>query len=176
MRLLKLLLFSIFFLFLIITGISLFIPSHVRISRAVNFSNDCAEVMAPIKDMRQWTAWNPFFSDIPPGELHYLDTLNGSVQAMQAGETIIRWKKTEATDLTVSLQKRDGQTLLNGWKCISHPGSDSTTLQWFMDFRLSWYPWEKFASLLFERSYGDRMAQGLSNLQKTVPSDRTSIK
>ena len=64
---------------------------------------------------------------------------------------------------------------MNGWKFISHAGSDSATLQWYIDFNLRWYPWEKFASLLFEKSYGAQMEQGLSNLKKIVEKRRTSF-
>jgi hypothetical protein len=44
-----------------------------------------------------------------------------------------------------------------------------------MDFHLRWYPWEKFASLLFEQSYGPKMEQGLGNIKKMVEADRTSF-
>jgi hypothetical protein len=37
-----------------------------------------------------------------------------------------------------------------------------------MDFHLRWYPWEKFASLLLEKSYGPRMEQGLATLKRLV--------
>jgi hypothetical protein len=43
-----------------------------------------------------------------------------------------------------------------------------------MDFRLRWYPWEKFSSLLFEKSYGLTMEKGLNNIKKLSEADRTS--
>jgi hypothetical protein len=35
-----------------------------------------------------------------------------------------------------------------------------------MDFRLRWYPWEKFSSLLFEKQYGTQMEAGLESLKQ----------
>jgi hypothetical protein len=57
-----------------------------------------------------------------------------------------------------------------GWKTISYPNNDSVTVQWYMDFHLRWYPWEKFGSLLLEKSHGARMEQGLTNLKKLIQS------
>jgi hypothetical protein len=37
-----------------------------------------------------------------------------------------------------------------------------------MDFRLSWYPWEKFSSLFYEKTYGTMMETGLLNFKKRL--------
>jgi hypothetical protein len=45
-----------------------------------------------------------------------------------------------------------------------------------MDFRLRWYPWQKFGSLLYEDTYGTMMQQGLQKLKtsaETYPRDST---
>jgi hypothetical protein len=58
-----------------------------------------------------------------------------------------------------------GKPVVSGFKTIRHPG-DSSTLQWYMDFNLKWYPWDKFRSLFYENIYGVQMEQGLSNLKE----------
>jgi len=58
-----------------------------------------------------------------------------------------------------------GKPVISGFKTIRHPG-DSLTLQWYMDFKLKWYPWEKFRSLFYENIYGVQMEQGLHNLKE----------
>jgi hypothetical protein len=65
--------------------------------------------------------------------------------------------------------------VINGWKVIEHANSDSLTVQWYMDTQLRWYPWEKFASLLFDKSHGATMEQGLGKLKKVLQSDRSSL-
>ena len=65
--------------------------------------------------------------------------------------------------------------IISGWKTISYPHTDSTTLQWYMDFHLRWYPWEKMASLLFEQSYGPKMEQGLNNIKNLVETGHVSF-
>jgi len=57
------------------------------------------------------------------------------------------------------------RNITSGW--YLHPGNaiGDMTVQWRMDFKLRWYPWEKFASLLFEKQYGTQMEEGLNRLK-----------
>jgi hypothetical protein len=174
MRLLKLFIISATFLFILVTAISLFIPSHVRISRATNVLATCDEVWQQVDDMRGWPNWNPFFSGLPAGKISYGDTINGKPGPMKVGGTTIQWKEMKPGE-RIALMQTDQKSIVNGWNCINHAGSDSTTLQWYLDFQLRWYPWEKFASLLFNQSYGSKMEQGLENMKKILHDDRTSI-
>ncbi|MGZ5221775.1 MAG: SRPBCC family protein [Chitinophagaceae bacterium] len=175
MRWFKLLIISITILFLLVTAISLFIPFHVRISRATNVRATPTEVWRQVDDMSTWENWNPFFSSLSPGKVSFPGRVGGKPGAMQVGGTTIEWKEMKPDEHIAIMQKPGYRPILNGWKCISHPGADSTTVQWYMDFHLRWYPWEKFASLLFEQSYGIKMEQGLGNIKKMVETDRTSF-
>jgi hypothetical protein len=133
------------------------------------------EVWQQVDDMGAWKNWNPFFSGVSPDKISYSDTINGKPRIMKVSGTSIEWKEMKTDEHIAIMQKPGHRPILNGWKCISHPGSDSTTVQWYMDFHLRWYPWEKFASLLFEQSYGPKMEQGLGNIKKVVEADRTSF-
>ena len=175
MRLFKLLIISITILFLLVTGISLLIPFHVRISRATNVLATPTEVWQQVDDMHTWKNWNPFFSSVSLEKISYSDTANGKPRAMKVNGTSIQWKEIKQDEHIAIMQKPGYRSISNGWKCISHAGTDSTTVQWYMDFHLRWYPWEKFASLLFEQSYGPKMEQGLGNIKKMVEADRTSF-
>lgn len=172
MRILKLFFISAVLLFLAVTAISLLIPSHVRISRATNVGAAPAIVWQQIDDMRRWQDWNPFFSGAVAKKIQYIDTTGGIPAGMDLGGTIIRWKEKRADERIAAMDKKGFKTILNGWNCISHQVTDSTTVQWYMDFQLRWYPWEKFSSLLFEKSYGTRMEQGLVNLKSLVEANR----
>jgi hypothetical protein len=172
-RLVRLLFLSVFFLFLLITGISLFIPSHVRISRATNIMAENDLVWQQVDDMRSWQNWNPFFTNLSGATVVYKDSAIGKPSGMKVNNTSISFTSVTPEERIVKMHT-DNKTFMNGWKCISHSESDSTTLQWYMDFDLRWYPWEKFASLLFDQSYGGRMEEGLGNLKKIVHNDHSS--
>jgi hypothetical protein len=52
--------------------------------------------------------------------------------------------------------------------------SDTTVVQWYFDFRLKWYPWEKFGSIVFDQQLGPSMESSLENLRINFekPSDQ----
>jgi hypothetical protein len=83
----------------------------------------------------------------------------------QLQKTIV--EQTDST-LVYQLQQSGRKRVINGWELYGGPASDSLTLQWYMDFQLGWYPWEKFSSLFYEKTYGAMMERGLLNLKKRL--------
>lgn len=146
----KLALISATVFFLIATAFSLMIPSHVRISKAINIHGEKDSLLALVKNQDRWPSWHPAFMP------------NDSVSI-----PTIRVISSMATDSSVimELQQESRQGVVNGWNFYEHPAVDSITVQWYMDFHLKWYPWKKFGSLFFENTYGSMMQQGLQNLK-----------
>lgn len=161
---LRFLLLSIAFLFVAVMAVSLFIPSRVRISKAINVKTTIEKVEKQVGEMQRWKEWNPFFSKVAD-KIIYKDTVDAVPQAMEINGTTIRWQQKEADEYIASMQRAGRKDVLNGWKSIAHPGTDSLTLQWYMDFQLNWYPWEKLGSILYERIYAANMELGLTNLK-----------
>lgn len=151
MRVIKLGLISFVFIFIIVTLISLLIPSRIRISRATNLPNQRDSIFSLLKNEQ---LWHPAYRDSAT-----------SLQMSSLQKTI-----TAQSDSTFvyTLQKQGRKPVTNGWQVYGKPSSDSLTLQWYMDFRLGWYPWEKFSSLFYERTYGAMMETGLANLKKLM--------
>jgi ribosome-associated toxin RatA of RatAB toxin-antitoxin module len=162
--------FSVLFLFLLVTGISLFIPSNIRISKAINIAAPADSVFNQVGDPVKWKNW---FPGLESSTVFYEA---GTVKGVRIGDSSKQYIRiTEKKKDEVVAELRSGsKKIISGWKLISYVESGSTTLQWYMDFKLRWYPWEKFSSLLFEKSYGIRMEQGLNNIKKLVEADRTS--
>ena len=175
MKILRLLVLSFVFLFLMVTAISLLMPSHVRISRATDIQASAGEVWRYVDDLHSWKEWNPFFSGLAPGDIEYSDTSSAEPPAIKIKETLIQLKEIKKDERIFVMLTKGKDPVINGWKFISHSGNDSATLQWYIDLDLRWYPWEKFAGLLFEKSYGAQIEQGLSNLKKIVEKSRTSF-
>lgn len=154
MRIIKLALISFVFLFILIILISLLFPSHIRISKAINVPNKRDSIFSLLTNQDQWPRWHPVYA--------------GSASAKE----MMRIKKTtvEQTDSTfiVQLQSANKKPVINGWQVYGSPASDSLTLQWYMDFTLGPYPWQKFSSLFFEQTYGAMMEKGLANFKKQL--------
>lgn len=149
-RILKLGLISFVVIFVIMTLISLMFPSHIRISKATNLSNKRDSIFALLQNEK---AWHPAYSD------------SASPEAANIKQTLI--EQTDST-LVKELQQPGKKVVVNGWQLYGSSSSDSLTLQWYMDFNLRWYPWEKFSSLFFEPTYGRMMEQGLGNIKKII--------
>ena len=130
MKYLKLAFISIIMVFLLFTGISLFIPSNVNISRAINLTGSRDNILMYLKDTSKWQQWYPG-----------LDTLHSS------GTVILIKSSTDSSVTAEFSNNKAKKTITSVWQTLSHSGSDSVTLQWSMQFKLRWYPWEKLGSL-----------------------------
>ncbi len=150
MRLIKLCIISFVFLFLLLTGISLFIPSNIRISRAINIKEKDI-LFALIADTGKWHRWHPA----------YQNTSNGLLNKI-----IITPLITNDSLIAMQLNLAGKNSIISSWQVYHYFPGDSLTLQWYMDFNLKWYPWQKFSSLLYEERYGIMMQNGLTNLKE----------
>jgi len=66
MRLIKLGLISLVAFALMITGISLFFPSHVRISKAIDINGNRDSVWAQVTNAENWRKWYPGADSLAP--------------------------------------------------------------------------------------------------------------
>ena len=169
MKLVKLAIISFIFLFALVTTISLFIPSGIRISKAANFAPGYKDVLQPISDLSGWRDWHPALKDIPANEF---EVLTDSIIKIRS--TTISIKKKTGDEVIAEMSADKGRPIMSGFKLINHQAGDSTTLQCYMDFKLRWYPWEKFRSLFYENIYGIQMEQGLANLKGLAEAHRSS--
>ena len=170
MRVLKLAVISFIFLFLLVTLISLFIPGTIRISKAMNTAVSEEQVSKYINQPADWKAWHPALKDLTENEFIILK--DGSVNVKGTTISVVERKPGE---IISEIKQGKSKPVRSGMKIIHHPGSDSLTLQWYMDFKLKWYPWEKFKTLFYENIYGVQMEQGLANLKQLLEADRSSI-
>ena len=161
MRIFRLVIASAIVLFIICTIISFFIPSDVRVSKAIQINASKESVMEQLRDPSNWKNWYP---DADSSKYFYEhDTLKGLILDQEKKHFIVITGKNE-NEVTASyvLPRKKIPT---GWQIISASGANSVTVQWYIDFHLRWYPWEKFTSFMFEKVYQPQMQKGLDNLK-----------
>jgi hypothetical protein len=161
MRFLRLIIISLVFFSLIITGISLFIPSRVTISRAVHINNSTEAVMDELSDPARWKDWYPAAH---AADLYYE---NGTIKGLVLDDIKKRYiviKDIKQNEVIAAYVLPHGK-VKTGWQIAPSIGNNVVTVQWYMEFHLRWYPWEKFSSFMFERVYGPQLQQGLDNLK-----------
>ena len=160
MRIIKLGIISIIVFSILITGISLFFPSHVRISKAIDITTGKDSLMRQIVDPTKWKNWYPGADTLP------LLFIGGKVKGIEMDSLhgLVIKEANDSTVLTMNVgpNSKRGES---GWNIFPGRLPNSFTVQWYMDFHLRWYPWEKFSSLLLEKRYGAMMEQGLTRLK-----------
>ena len=172
MKIIRLALISFISLFLVVLVISLFIPSHVRISRATEIIAPVDSVRSLLNNPRNWQAWYP---NLDGSEIYQENGVVRGVSSRRNGYRKLVLDSLSDSEIRTLYIVEGRKPVTSGWTL--HPSSVPrvvVTVQWYMDFRLRWYPWEKFASLVFEKSYGPMMETGLANLKKLAESDRSS--
>ena len=172
MRVIKLAILSFIILFLLVTIISLFIPSHIRISKATDINSTKEVVMGFITDPLKWKEWYPGADSL---DILYIEGKPMGILMDSAGrEGLCIGEVNDSVITAKNVGPGAGRELETGWKIF--PGSENnvTTVQWYMDFKLKWYPWEKFKSLFYENIYGVHMEQGLANLKELSEGRRSS--
>jgi hypothetical protein len=164
-RFIKLAVLSFICLFFIVMTISAFIPSNVRISRAINIKSSADSVLSEINDLNKWKKWYPGFDTLV---LEPLTLKDGRMLSAKMKTTTISVTQLNPNEVSAKFETIDKNPVVGGWKAISHNQSDSLTVQWYLDFKLKWYPWDKFFSLAYDKMYGAQMEQGLAKLKKNA--------
>lgn len=160
MRLIKLAIISAVVLFVIVLGITSLIPSHVRISRAVNIEASQDSIATLVSVINDWQSWNELVKQIPPSKIQY--------RVQQLNTDSLSIKVTHATADTVkTVWKSYSGKEIAGVFTFSKAGN-ATIVQWYFDFYQRWYPWEKFASINFDKQWGPQMEKSLDNLKNML--------
>ena len=158
MRLIKLGVISLIVFGIIIFIFSLFIPSHVRISRAVNIAIPKNKVSVYVADIRNWQNWNEI--------VNIQDSNSGKFDKTSYTGKKLKVNLLSVTDdsIRTSWKHGDSDSIISGFNLLQSL-SDTTVAQWYFDFQLKWYPWEKFGSIIFDQQLGPSMEKSLNNLK-----------
>lgn len=163
MRVVKLGIISLVAFAFLITGISFLFPSHVRISKATDVRAGKYDVISQLTNHPLRHTWyNDADSTTVFGK-------NGKPKLVVNVDN----PSNNAADMTVNIVVEgasfpDAKVKSAGWAVIPAGIPNTVTIQWYMDFRLRWYPWEKFSSLLLEKRYGPVLEKGLEKLKAAL--------
>ena len=156
MKWIKLGLISTVLLFALLMFLAAFIPSKIRISRAIDINSPVNTITPFVSDLRKWSEWNIMVADSMIGKAV---KTNRSINA----EKVRVEQLTGAADSVRFIWKQGKREVTGGLNLI--PAKDITIVQFYYDFKLNWYPWEKFASITFDQQMGPVMEKSLGNLK-----------
>ncbi len=140
----SLIVFSVVILFLF----ALF-PSDISVSRLVQIRASPQEVQKKISDLKDSKSWNDMMITRP-------DSNNSiSIEVLKvAGDTVVTlWKNGRKSFTgTYIMTEMNGQTVL----------------EWTLKFHIKWYPWEKLASMFYDKQLGPVMENSLLKLRNEL--------
>ena len=159
MRFIKLAIISFVLLFLLLTGISLLLPSHIVVRRAIEVDASKEEVRNELSDLSRWHNW-----------LLNRDTLPLTVskannkQLLTMGNTTVNISSVTIDAIKTHWRVNNGKVLPGTFTFIEHE-NNTTTIQWDFEQNIGWYPWDKFGSVASDKVLGPFMEQSLKNLK-----------
>lgn len=159
MRAIKLALISFVILFLIITLMSSLLPRDVLVSRAVDINAATGPIQQKLFDLKQWNTWMPVDTTV---SFAYNEMKN----TLQSGNTEIKIIST-SDSLLVTDWRTTSDHMTGQFRIIDH-NNGIVTVQWQMEERIGWLPWEKFASITADKVMGGSMEKSLDKLKRSI--------
>ena len=168
MRLVKGFLFVAAGFFMLITLISLLIPSRVMTVKSIIIHAPQQKIIHAINDLRAWKQWHPVFETY--SSLVFISNPSNAVNA--TAEWSSSGKKNNVTITAVFpeginfLLNRPGENAVEN-SLTSMPLQEAGTYQveWKALTKLKWYPWEKFAGIFTAEITGPGYEAALKELK-----------
>ena len=124
--------------------------------------------MKELSNPVQWKAWYP---GADTADFFYESgAVKGLVLKKHPWLALVISEIKENEILATYNRASGNQKILSTWRIFPETGFNHVTVQWYMDFHLRWYPWGKFASLVYDKFYGSMMDQALDQLKSAAES------
>jgi hypothetical protein len=171
MKLIKGAIFVLVGLFVMVTLISLLIPSRIITARAVTVQADSTKLFSEISDLKNWKNWHPVFKNDSASLIFSTatDQINSTAAWTQNGKTykiIIVEKKYPL--VKINLQREGEKDIENILTLMPVQEQGNMQVQWQAIVHLKWYPWEKFSGIFIEKMAGQGYEDALHSLKKYV--------
>lgn len=156
---------SIVILSLIILFLFALFPSTVSVTRMVQINSSEDKIMNNISDLRNWKRWNEFVNS--PG---IKKDPNSKTDSMRAD-----YLRVDGNEIFLSVVDHDhvstfwkrGNRMFTGLFIIDAKNGPPIVI-WTMNFDIKWYPWEKLASMFYDKQLGPLMEKSLIQLRNEL--------
>ena len=155
MRLVKLVIISLFVLGAIVTAISALFPSTVIVSRAIEVNANAAQIAHYTSDLNEWKYW---MSDWKENKATWKDS------TVYIGTQTIKLISKNDTSVTYDWVATGQRPYIVKFEWIPFQ-TGIYVIHWSFEQHVKWYPWEKFQTLLNEKVLGYKMEMELANLR-----------
>jgi hypothetical protein len=160
MKYVKLIIISVVFLSVLVTGISLLFPSKVIASRAIEVNTSADKIAYFTSDLSHWNQW---MSDWKQNKVEFKNNTayigTQTVRFLDKTDTKVNyeWTATGQNPYLVTFE----------WTLLK---DNTYVIHWSFEQNVKWYPWEKFQTLLNDKLLGAKMEIELQHLQEAINS------
>ena len=157
-------------LFIMMTLISLLMPSKIMTAKAVSVQSDSVKIFNAVSDLGNWKKWHPVFvNDSTSVKLSDPSSGINSFVTWQTNNKINKLIITKIAYPEVEfLLKRDGENDLEYAMYVNREEGGKMQVQWKAVTSLRWYPWEKFGGIFIEKLSGAGYEAALASLKQYV--------
>jgi hypothetical protein len=164
---LKLFIASVIILFGVVFFLFALFPSTISVSRIIRINAPADSVFREITDLRTWATWNLLIRDSRDGkDAKPISIPSADASRLISGDLTVSFIKKAADSIITRWQDRSGRSFTGIYLITESNGQ--AILQWNLAFHLRWYPWEKLASMFYDKQLGPLMEQSLLNLRKSL--------
>ena len=156
---------SIVILSLIVLFLFALFPSTVSVTRMVLINSPEEKILNKISDLRTWKSWNEFVNS-PVAKNSLLTKPDTAwTDYLRVGGNEISLTGVDR-DHVYTLWTR-GNRMFTGQFMIEAKKGPPIVI-WTMNFNIKWYPWEKLASMFYDKQLGPLMEKSLVQLRSEL--------
>ncbi|MGI8950186.1 MAG: SRPBCC family protein [Chitinophagaceae bacterium] len=170
MKFIKLAIISIVILFCIVTIIGLIFPGSVTVSRAININAPHDSVYHLLTDIKYWKLW---MEGAEKNTIQFLSNKTaGAGTVAKIGATEVSIENATPSHIETIWKDSKGNKQTGVFNLITDSSKQITTVQWYFEQQLKWYPWERIGSMMNEKILAPSMENDLENLKKLAEKNR----
>lgn len=166
MRKAKLFFIAVLILIGFLCLITVFLPSHITISKWVTVNANENAVATQVNDFNNWKNWYPAFQNREiTVNISAEDNKPVAILTNKNQKRIsLSLLKSSPENITVLVSEENGKTKTYQF-VLSHNGTGQTQITWNVNMQLGWYPWRKFAGIFLDKVTGPQYEAALQNLK-----------
>jgi hypothetical protein len=169
MKMIKGFLFVLIGFAVLITLVSLLMPSNVMTANTIMINAPKEKIAGLLSDLNEWKSWHPLFNDTTSRiELSSpASGVNASAKWNTNGKenTLIITESTPS-GVRFSLKRTGENEIMNMLSLNGIKDSSGIQVEWVATSKLKWYPWEKFAGIFFDKVTGPGYKASLEALKE----------
>lgn len=153
-------------LLIMITLISLIIPSKVIVSRAVVVHAPVEKINAFITDLQQWKKWHPLFMQDSNGlKINFVNNRQSITWQQNGKENNLAFTQLVPGQVKFAAQSENRKQSDNIISVLPLADGTGQQIEWTSVNYLKWYPWQKFGGMFLNQISGPGYEMALNNLR-----------